>query len=282
MKKLNPTHLLLALTLMFFLFAYTSCTSGKKENNDESNIDSTGITDTEPAEVPDIEINMDEYPVPLPFQISETLQEAGVEYDYQYSNSNQNIYKYKDDAYRAMNIGVYGADLSVANVYNEIQETQAYISSLRELADELQLPESFDSEKIEQYITNHDTLKEVITQSYYKKYSILASKEQSDLAALMIAGCWVENMYHATQMLDKAEDRKPVEDVLNQQGEVATKIMAMLKKHADKNQTVLSLKEKIHPVFTIYENREDKLTDNQIDKIKNAIADARNFVIKEE
>ena len=71
----------------------------------------------------DIIQEISDYPLPSSFEVTKLLVEAGASYILNLCNPVDNVNRYISLKSKALNLGVYGADLSYAATYNQAQET---------------------------------------------------------------------------------------------------------------------------------------------------------------
>jgi hypothetical protein len=141
--------------------------------------------------------------LPSPIETASLLQKAGAKYDASILNPVTNINKYELASTKAINLGIYGSDLSYASVFDQPQEVMFYLSSCKKLADELGITSAFDAStmvRIEENINDKDSLLLLISDSYWMADTYLEENERSNLSALIISGGWVEGLYIATRL----------------------------------------------------------------------------------
>ena len=63
------------------------------------------------------------YPIPTAFEVIKLINNAGATYILSLSNPVENVDKYFTEKSKAINLGIYGADLSYASTYQMKQET---------------------------------------------------------------------------------------------------------------------------------------------------------------
>ena len=85
------------------------------------------------------------YMLPSPIETASLLQKAGAEYDISILNPVMNVNKYELASTKAINLGIYGSDLSYASVFDQTQEVMFYLSCCKKLADGMGLTKAFDS-----------------------------------------------------------------------------------------------------------------------------------------
>jgi hypothetical protein len=72
--------------------------------------------------------------IPPPMETAALLKKAGAEYDKDILNDVKNVDNYTAASKQALNLGIYGADLSYASVFNNTQESMLYTSCAQNLA----------------------------------------------------------------------------------------------------------------------------------------------------
>ena len=118
----------------------------------------------------DVIREVSDYPLPTSFEVTTLLVDAGASYILDLCNRVENVNKYINLKSKALNLGVYGADLSYSATYKQTQETMQYLDASAKLIDELQIG-SFDKDlvdKVEANIDNVDSLITLISDSFYR------------------------------------------------------------------------------------------------------------------
>lgn len=143
------------------------------------------------------------YNIPSPMETAALLKKAGADYNSKILNDVKNVDKYTAASQQALNLGVYGADLSYASVFNHTQESMFYTSCARKLADRLGVINAFSDSTLELMQTkmnDRDALLDIISETYWNVDAYLKENGRDNISALMIAGGWVEGLYIATQV----------------------------------------------------------------------------------
>lgn len=143
------------------------------------------------------------YNVPSPMETAALLKKAGAQYDSRMLNDVKNVDKYTSASKQALNLGIYGAALSYASVFNQTQESMFYTSCAKKLADRLGVIHAFNDstlEVMERSMNDRDALLDIISETYWSMDAYLKENERDNISALMIAGGWVEGLYIATQV----------------------------------------------------------------------------------
>jgi hypothetical protein len=143
------------------------------------------------------------YNVPSPMETAALLKKAGAQYNAKILNDVKNVDRYTSASKQALNLGVYGADLSYASVFNQTQESMFYTSCSKKLADKLGVIHAFNDstlEAMEKSMNDRDALLDIISETYWSMDAYLKENERENISALMIAGGWIEGLYIATQV----------------------------------------------------------------------------------
>jgi len=141
------------------------------------------------------------YSVPSPMEMASILKKTGAEYDMSLLNEVKNVSGYTSASSRALNLGIYGADLSYASIFNQNQEAIIYLSCTKKLADNLGVTKAFDDstiERMEANVENRDSLLNIISETYYMLDAYLKENGRDHISAMVIAAGWIEGLYLAT------------------------------------------------------------------------------------
>lgn len=165
--------------------------------------------------------------IPSPMETAALLKKAGAEFDKSILNDVKNVDNYTASSRQALNLGIYGADLSYASVFNNTQESMLYTSCAQKLAKKLDVSNAFNEEVVERLERNRndrDSLLSIISETYWHVDAYLKENQRDNISALMVAGGWVEGLYIATQVTVHhdtpqlrqriAEQRLPLGDLL--------------------------------------------------------------------
>ncbi len=189
--------------LVFAGLSWTSCAEPGKGTDSMTTVD-TSITE-ETAEQAD-RVKKIFYQIPSPVEMVTLIRETGSKYNYRVLNSVENRSKYTTAKSKAINLGIYGADLSYTSVFNQNQESIIYLSTAKQLADELGVSNAFSDEtmaRVEENLEDRDSLMHIITETFYELDSYLKENNRSSISAQVITGGWLEGLYLASMMIEK-------------------------------------------------------------------------------
>ncbi len=211
LKKLLAAGIFAALLSPFFY----GCGSSKEGNaetdgSDTSDMGSGGMKKS------DGKAQNIFYSIPSPIELAQLIQKAGATYNKDILNSIDNVNKYSSNSSKALNLGVYGADLSYTSVFdNNTQESILYLGCTRKLAESLGVGNAFDEKTVDRIQANtgkKDSLLSIISDSYMSTDEMLKESQRENASALVIAGGFMEGIYLATQL---AKSSKNGADIIN-------------------------------------------------------------------
>jgi len=144
-----------------------------------------------------------------PVEIADILQKISVPFSNNYLASSIDPGRISTSFEKAIKLGILGADLGYLNMYEKTGTTIDVLSSIKKLADGLNVGQFFDFETIKRLSLNRsnlDSLLFISQNSYNQIDKYLREKGRGQLSALMIAGVWIEGQYLATQIVKQNPD----------------------------------------------------------------------------
>jgi hypothetical protein len=144
-----------------------------------------------------------------PVEIAEILQRMKVPFSTSYLASSINADRLGTSYENALKLGILGADLGYLNMYEKTGTSIDVLSSIKKLADGINVGQFFDFETIKRLSLNRSNLDSLFLLSnnaYNEIDKFLREKGRGQLSALMITGVWVEGQYLATQVLKQNAD----------------------------------------------------------------------------
>ena len=273
MKK--TLAVLLVAAIATGLSSLTSCKNGSA-GNEQKKIEMEQVKNIEGQ----IESNV--YPLPTSAEVIKMLTDLEVGYIFGISNPVSNAKKYLSSTARAVNMGVFGADLSYATLYNIQQEVINYLDAIRGLSNELNMSKIYDEalyERIKQNFDNKDELVSILTTSFNDTYTYLSENDQQVLALLVVGGAWVEGMYLTTHVSEAAYQVAGISKNLLEQKK-SFELYLELTKPYENDPIVIDFVKKLDPVKTVYAGLGTSLTEQNIKDITKAIELVRAQVVQ--
>lgn len=184
-----------------------ACGSGGTE--DETAGDSTAVDTVTSKQRMNTQIVF--YNIPSPVETSQLLYDAGAEYDPAMVNDPLVYKSYITEESRAINLGVYGADLSFAGVFENAQESMSFLKCVNTICKDLGIAEAFDektAERLERNKDNRDSILDIVSKSFWEADGFLKENGRQNTSSLIVAGGWMEGMYIATKVYGKTKNDK--------------------------------------------------------------------------
>lgn len=194
--------------------------------------------------------------IPSPLEISVLLKESGKKYNASYLNSADNTAKYNSNFKKALNLGVYGADLGYTNIYEQNQDGVKYMASIKELADGLNIGQFFDIETIGRLATNSknlDSLLLITTQNFNEINRYLQSQSRSNLSVLQLTGGWLEALHITCEVAAASPDNKQLRETIGEQKIILENIILLVSFYKEADQNMASLLTDLEELKKIYD-----------------------------
>ena len=244
--------------------------------------------------------------LPSPVETSLLLKRAGASYNEKLLNPTANATKYNTDKQKALNLGVYGADLSYASIFEQDQTIMQYMNISKKLAIGLDLLTAIDQSIIDRLEANHDnrdSVIRIISETFMNSNSTLKEDNRPETAALILTGGWIEGLYLATSLVDKIEKKDLIERIVEQKLSLGE--LKQLLETYKTNKDIGDVLELVQPIIVAFDaieiKKSDKIevvtnvetkqtelkstqqiniTQKQYDTLKSAVAKLRNEIIQ--
>lgn len=168
--------------------------------------------------------------IPSPLEISFLIKDLGSNYNENYLNPTSNVGQYNTSYKKALNLGIYGADLAYANIYNNMSDGLNYLGAVSELADDLSIGQFFEGETIRGLMKNNENLDSllIITTSNFEKINLyLQNQNREQISALLLTGGWLEGLHLINQVYQETPDNE-LRDRIGEQKEVLEQLLQLL------------------------------------------------------
>ena len=238
----------------------------------------------EPAEISDalIEQEVEEYIYPLPsaFEVTDMLNEIEASYIFDIANDPENTGRYFTEKNRAINLGIYIADLAYATTYNQTSEVQDYFRATEQLTRELDLTAAFTDdlpEQISDNINNKEKLIDIVTNVFQNAYSFLNKQGRTELSYLVLAGTVYEGLYLTTHISENTfQNPRLIETILFQKQHIR-ELGEMMEEYKD-SELLSETWQDISAINAIYalEEGTTSMTEEQVAKLTETITQIRN------
>lgn len=212
-------------------FLITSC--GNEGSKDKENMTEDSTSTGFQTSGKDTNVKNIIYSMPSPLETATMIQNSGAPYDKDLLNDVNNAKKYTSTNQKALNLGVYGTDLSYTSIYDQTQESMLYLKCANILATGLGISGAFDdktADRLDANKNNRDSLLTIITESFWTADSYLKENERPGTSALIVTGGWIEGLFIAAQIAKNTKNEEIITRVAEQRFNLKN-ILGMLKKY---------------------------------------------------
>jgi murein L,D-transpeptidase YcbB/YkuD len=142
-----------------------------------------------------VNVNGKIFSIPSPIQTALLIKKSGAGYNKEMLNPHNKANNYSTNFSKALNLGVYGADLGYITLYDQTQDALGYFKSVQKLADELGMSAAFNKNLMERFNSNLG-----------KKDSML----------YLVAGGWIEALHFATNIVKQKNNDEVIRRIAEQ------------------------------------------------------------------
>lgn len=181
------------------------------------------------------------YATPSLVDVASMMKAAGASFSPALLNDPANSQNYATHYKKAINMGVYGADLTYCAMFDETQKSINYLKTVKSMSDDLGLEGAFEQDllqSIEQNITDRDALLDVITDFYWSADSYLTDNERIEVSALIITGGWIESMFLACDMASRHPENEMIRQRIAEQKLILKNLLMFLAAGASDDEAV--------------------------------------------
>lgn len=224
------------------LLLFTACGCGSK-TEDQAFVDALEHTDLEDQVITG-EVNDILHRIPSPLEISVLLKESGRKYNAAFLNSPDNLSRYNTNYKKALNLGIYGTDLGYTNIYEQRQDGIRYMSTIRDLANELNIGQFFEMETIGRLVSNSnnlDSLLLITTQNFNGINHYLLSQNRSHLSVLFLTGGWLEALHITCEVAKANPENVQLQETIGSQKIILDNILHLLSFYKEKDPSMAAL-----------------------------------------
>jgi hypothetical protein len=199
----------LLVILLIVILLISSCNSSTRKQGEFVFPEADSIPVSEAEKLSDEAIDDISRNTSSPVEIADILQKMSVPFSTSYLASSIDASRQSTSFEKALKLGILGADLGYLNMYEKTGTAIDVLSSIKKLADGINVGQFFDFETIKRLSLNRSNLDSLLylsLNSYNQIDKYLRDKGRGQLSALMITGVWIEGQFLATQVLKQHPD----------------------------------------------------------------------------
>lgn len=228
MKKRKICTLLFASITLVFL----GCEAKNTENQEVEDLSKEQVVPNKVIENLTLTTGIENklFSIPSPIQTAMLVKEVNTLFNPELLNPLLSIDNYITENKKALNLGVYGTNISYLALYNESKILIDYISSVETIADDLGISNSFSVDLLDRFqrnLSNEDSILVVLSQAYRQGDGFLKDNQRKDISMLILTGGFVETMYLATKLYEETNSDLFIQRIGEQKETVKTIIEVM-------------------------------------------------------
>jgi hypothetical protein len=208
------------------------------------------------------------YAVPSPSELSAMIKATGANYNKNMLNPPANETKYTSIIQKAMNLGVYGADLSYTSTFDQTQEAMVYMGVCKKLADGLGITGAINEntvKRMEKNLNNKDSLLKIISDTYLETDIYLKNNDRAGVSALVVAGGWIEGLYISVNIAAQNAKNEMLVKRIAEQKLILENLIGLLETN-EANDNAPEMMTELKALKTIYDNV--KMADAPVAEVK--------------
>ncbi|MRT91746.1 hypothetical protein [Ancylomarina sp. 16SWW S1-10-2] len=277
MKRLKVSPYSLIILGLILTINITGCKPVDKKANKETQTEKPLLKKAIAKEIEDVV-----YPLPSTFELTSMLNRIGADYILGISNSTENADKYFTEKARALNLGVYSADLSYASTYRRKQETMLFLKASKKIIDNLEITSAFNKtlvSDVEKNLDNKDELVKIITNSFYETYSFLNKNGKANLSLFVVSGSFIEGLYIATHISENTFSNAEIVKVIFDQKESLERLLEVLQPEIQ-DPNIAKLVADFNGLKASYDKIDESMTKTQLIEITANVTKLREAIVK--
>lgn len=205
----NSLIALLILAGFQLLGSCSGCSESKKSDKNALTLPDSLITDA-PLKLSEEIMNEVIGNISSPVEMANLFKTSGVDFTQRILNNPDNVSRYETSFKRALNLGVFSADLGYINTFDKNNIVVSYLLAVKNLADGIRVGQFFDFNALRRMAsssTNLDSLMEMSVTSFNRMDSYLREQNRSNVSALIVTGAWIEGLYIASSVVRESGNK---------------------------------------------------------------------------
>ncbi len=254
----------------------SACGSGKHDDDDDDTVEIVDMgLDSQKISAQNV-FNA----LPARDKIISLTAEAGAEYNPMILNDPSSVNRYSLESSKALNLGVYGADLNITGVFEQTQESMLFLKCVNILAKNLGVSKSFDEKMIDRMSankSNRDSTLEIVSQSFKSADKYLKDNGRPGTSSLIVAGAWIEGIYLAISTAKETKNEMIVKEIYGQSESLKylIQLLEQSKISDDANYILTDLKQ----LQTVFDAKKNIYTVASLSSLDKASVELRTKVI---
>lgn len=217
------------------------------------------------------------FSIPSPFQTATLIKNSGAAFNSSLLNPVGNKDNYSTNFHKALNLGIYGADLGYLTIYEKTDDAPSLISAVQKMADDLGMGGAFNKDLIDRFtnnLENKDSLMVLVSDAYTEGDRFLKNNDKNDIAGLVLAGGWIEALYFSTSAVNEKRTDMMIEQI-GQQKATLDNLIQLLETYGN-DESYSNLANELKDLYSEFQN----IQFNYVFNAPEVVADKNLTVIK--
>jgi regulator of RNase E activity RraB len=197
----------------------SACSGSSKKSNE-----SDELTLSAPAESGALELSEEVMSdviqnISSPVEMAAIIKATGVDFSQKILNDADKVDNYNTSYKRALNLGVYSADLGYINTFDKNNIVVSYLVAIKSLSEGIKVGQFFDFNALKRMATNNnnlDSLMQISISSFNQMDSYLRSQKRSNVSSLIVTGAWIEGLYLTGNVIEQTNNESLVNRIAEQ------------------------------------------------------------------
>ncbi len=190
-----------------------------------------------------------------PVEMANQILKSGATFEESLLNDPNRMNDYNTSFKRALNLGVFSADLGYVNTYNKNGVVVNYLLAVKELADGLSIGQFLDFDKLKSLAknnTNLDSLKQLSVSSFNEMDRFLREHKRSSVSTAIVVGAWVEGIYITCRVIEQTNDPELI-NRLGEQKDIVSILLIILDNYSKGDKNFQDLVARVTDVKRLYD-----------------------------
>jgi len=241
---------------------------------DPADSDKAGISDSlETSSTPTTEAvadDGDDVVLPSSMRIAGIFKRSGLKFIETSLNSLDNAKNYKTTYVKALNLGVYSADMAYCLLNKQYALSKNYLKGSKDIGGELGLNSAFEANNLAKRFENNmnegkdDSLLGIISDLQLETDLVLEKNNNQHISTIIFTGAWIETLFSASQVY-KSGDQNMVPAII-EQVTLVDNILAVLEKQKGNDTNIQTLIESLNSIKTEFSGI-SALKDKDLDEV---------------
>lgn len=266
------------LSLIIFVLALSACGGGDKTEELETADEQTAVS----SQISKFNAQNVFNTLPDRKLVLKLIEENKIDYNPEFLNDPTSVSRYTVEFFKAINLGIYGSDLSIASSFDQTQESMVFLKCVNALATNLGVNSAFDQrmfDRIQANDNNKDSVLQIVTDAFRKVDEILKANHRPATSAVILSGCWIEGLYVSCQIAQQVNTEPVIKTILDQKESLKNLIVMLETVELEDNaKFVLADLKSLYQNFDVAETT-TKYDKRSIENITKKVVELRSNIV---